>query len=329
MRDVLKMALIALVVANVLAFTVWIFLDDLVKGEPLPAQVRGAAGALPEVGFDPAAQEEPPAAERLLEPPVEAGEADAAEAEEMDSPSAAQTPVAGAEEAAVETAVAVGAEDVTESGPGQAPSPAQAAAPAEDAAPAEETPPPAQPEEVSPAPVTPVRVAESVDPIERDDGREAGETMACVLVGPFSRREDALEAERTVSEAGGDAQVVAESVPDAPHHLVYVAPPPTAAEAMRINAALAAQEVNAFVIPSGPRKHGVSVGLFKSEERALAQRDKVAALGYDVQIFTMSRNTIAYRLRAQGVPPAALGETPFTPCPSADQTPVAAGLDAD
>ena len=299
MHRFLKATLIVLVAANVVAAAAWFYHDELVKAnllpsKALPAQVEVVAAAnLPEAGFDPAVEQVPAAAPTALEPAVEAAEATSVDAR------------------------GTAAED------GAAPLPGQTPLGTENA------PSPTPPDQILPAQVPAVRMAEPAELPARDDARQAGEPLACVLIGPFSRRGDALEAQRRFSKEGVDVRIVADSVPDEPHHLVYVAPLSTAAEAARIKTALTAQEVNAFVIPAGPRKQGVSVGLFKRKELANAQRDKVVALGHDVKIFVMTRNTVVYRLRAQGVAPEVLGGASFTPCPPDADTAVADGSDGN
>ena len=156
------------------------------------------------------------------------------------------------------------------------------------------------------------------------------ELLACVLAGPFEQRQFAVEASRRLAEQAATVNVLAESVAGEPEYLVFVAP---AADATATDLAseLQAQNVSSFVIPNGARAGSLSVGVFGSQARAQEHQTHVASLGYDARLATIDRKRSVYRVRAQDVPPAALGDLPHEPCgddqPGAgatdDATPVA------
>lgn len=151
------------------------------------------------------------------------------------------------------------------------------------------------------------------------------ELLACALVGTFKTRALAVEASKRLDAQSREARVVAESVAGDVDHLVFVAPATDRAGADNLVRELDAQGVKAYVIPSGQRANGVSVGVFGSEERAKTQQDRVAKLGHDVRLATIDRERLVYRVRAHDVPPAALADMPHEPCAvdASDNTPVA------
>lgn len=150
------------------------------------------------------------------------------------------------------------------------------------------------------------------------------ELLACVLAGPFEQRQLAVEASRRLAEQAAAANVLAESVAGEPEYLVFVAP---AADATATDLAseLQAQDVSSFVIPSGARAGSLSVGVFGSQARAQEHQTHVASLGYDARLATIDRKRSVYRVRAQDVPPAALGDLPHEPC--GDDQPAAGATD--
>ena len=193
--------------------------------------------------------------------------------------------------------------------------PAPAAPPAANAAPAESPPsramaPPAVPTSLPPEP----SVAAS------SPGTAFGGTGAapeCMLAGPVTGRDSAAQIQADVEAKGGEAGI--EAVRLAPRYLVHLAPTISSVAARLARDALVASGVSAYVIPNGERRNGVSVGVFSTPERAAAQRDRVADLGYDdVRVSTVERPAERYRLRVYGVAPAVLGATAWKPCPGPD-----------
>lgn len=143
------------------------------------------------------------------------------------------------------------------------------------------------------------------------------ETVRCVVAGAFDTRELAVQARGRLAAGGTEARVLVDSVAGDPHYLVYVAPAGSREVAEDVVRALRAEGVDSYVIPSGERAGGVSVGLFKSQQRAKAQQTNVAALGHDVRTTVRNRERLVYRVRATDIPLAALAELPHRPCESA------------
>ena len=135
----------------------------------------------------------------------------------------------------------------------------------------------------------------------------------CAIVGPFSERDAAQTAAAEIHAAGGSVEWRPETISAAPVYLVYVAPAANKDAAVATWRALRAQSIEAFIIPSGERRNGISVGVFSEQPRAQAQRQRVAELGHPVQVATMERSATAYRLLANVAPEALVGQ-PHVPC---------------
>ena len=289
-RRLLTGALIGLGIANVLVFAAWFFRDGLQDAGVLPAPDRPARVTLPE---------------RPL-PAIEATEGDLPEeARETDAEALADAQPAPQ--------------------PPDTPDPATPADQPEAAQPPAATAPP-QTDDAAPPDPTPVQAPAQDAPQEPDANTPAAttaaaqprtETTRCVLVGAFETRDLAVQAHARLAAESANASVIVDSVADDPHYLVYVAPAGSRAEADDIGRALRAQGLDSYVIPSGERARGVSVGLFKSEQRAQAQQARVAGLGYDVRVTVRNRERLVYRVRVADVAPAALADLPQQPCADA------------
>lgn len=136
-------------------------------------------------------------------------------------------------------------------------------------------------------------------------------TLACIVLGPFTNEDDAQAAMARVQQAGGRPLLQAEQIAAQPDYLVYVEPAVARDIALRTGQALKSQSIDAYVIPSGARRHGVSVGVFRDRVRALAQQKRVSELGYAVEIQTLDRAATMYRIVARDVPSAALAGRPL------------------
>ena len=183
-----------------------------------------------------------------------------------------------------------------------APDATPAAAPVESPSPAAQAQPPPEP---SVAAITPGTVL---------DGK--GVAPECMLAGPFTGRDLAARIQAAVEAEGGEAYI--EAVRPPPRYVVHLAPAVSRAAARLARDELAARGVNAYVM-GGERRNSVSVGVFSTPERAAAQRDRVADLGYDdVRVSKDERPAERYRLRVRGAAPALLGTVAWEPCPGAD-----------
>lgn len=137
--------------------------------------------------------------------------------------------------------------------------------------------------------------------------------FACVVAGPFESREAAVEVEQRLAASGATVELLEESEIAPAAYLVYVEPAASGDAAWHVLRELRTQSVDdAYVIPSGPLENGVSIGVFTEEDRANTRRDRVAALGYTVNVQT--RENVTYRVRAVDVLPESLGSLPHVPC---------------
>lgn len=137
----------------------------------------------------------------------------------------------------------------------------------------------------------------------------ADRPLPCALIGPFADQAAAQVARETIEDAGGTAQLQAEPAAD---YLVFVPPVPTLEAAAEIRAALRRQGLDAYVIPSGERRRGVSVGVFRDRDLALAQQRRAGQAGHPAQMVTRDR-AATYRLLARA-PAAALADLPQAAC---------------
>ena len=137
------------------------------------------------------------------------------------------------------------------------------------------------------------------------------QTLDCVVLGPFASAEEAAAAAARITAAGGQAAVEQEPTA-ATKHMVYVEPASSERDAAATLDALAARSIDAYVIPSGPRRNGISVGVFSKRELAEAQRERVAALGYDVAVHPRGQG--AHRVVASQAPVDSWGEAAQAPC---------------
>ena len=138
------------------------------------------------------------------------------------------------------------------------------------------------------------------------------QVLDCVVLGPFASAEAAAAAAARITAAGGQAAVEQEPAPAATH-LVYVEPASSEQAAFAILEALAAQSIDAYVIRSGARRNGVSVGVFSKRELAEAQRSRVAALGFEVAVHPPGEGA-PHHVVASQAPADSLGDAPQTPC---------------
>lgn len=290
-RRLLTGALIGLGIANVLVFAAWVFRDGLQDAGVLPTPDRPARVTLPERPL-------PAIGATTSDLPEEARETDAeAVADAQPAPQPPDTPDRATPADQQEAGPPPAATAPPQTDDAAPPAPTRVQAPAQDAA----------PEPNANTPATPTAAAQP-----------RAETTRCVLAGAFETRDLAVQAHGRLAAESANASVIVDSVAGDPHYLVYVAPAGSRAEADGIGRALRAQGLDSYVIPSGERARGVSVGLFKSEQRAQAQQARVTALGHDVRVTVRNRERLVYRVRVTDVAPAALVDLPQRPCADAN-----------
>ena len=159
-------------------------------------------------------------------------------------------------------------------------------------------------------------------PAEPNLDEQPQSTLACIVIGPFTNENDAQAAMARVEQAGGKPRLQTETISAAPDYLVYVEPAVARDIATRTGQALKSQSIDAYVIPSGTRQHGVSVGVFKDRNRAVAQQKRISELGYVVKMDILDRSATMYRIVARDVPSSTLAgrtsqaERTGTPAPA-------------
>ena len=161
------------------------------------------------------------------------------------------------------------------------------------------------------------------DDVHGDEGGEhtseapAEELLACLVAGPFESREAAVATRDHLASSGVAVELLEEPMDAQPQYLVYVEPVASREAALLTVRELRAQSIeDAFVIRSGARENGVSVGFFASRDLAVRHRERVAELGYAVSIRTRNSDTTIYLLRARNVPVDAFAEFAYVPCES-------------
>lgn len=160
---------------------------------------------------------------------------------------------------------------------------------------------------------TPQAVGEDEGDDQLRKDLDAPANVVCAVVGPFSERTAAQAAATAIRAAGGSVEWRPETVSTPPAYHVYVVPAVAKNAAVETWRALRAQSIEAFIIPSGERKNGISVGVFAEQRRAEAQRQRVAELGFTVRVAAMNRSATVFRLLAK-VAPEALAGQPHVAC---------------
>lgn len=136
--------------------------------------------------------------------------------------------------------------------------------------------------------------------------------LDCVVVGPVEGR-DVLEAAATRLRSTGALVDSEASAVAPPEYVVYIEPAASLDDALLVLRQLEAQSIQDIAaIPSGTYENAVSVGVYRSRNRAHVRRDQIAALGYAVKV--REREAGAYRLRVREVSADALGDLAYEPC---------------
>ncbi|MCZ6886863.1 MAG: SPOR domain-containing protein [Gammaproteobacteria bacterium] len=123
-------------------------------------------------------------------------------------------------------------------------------------------------------------------------------SQACLAAGPFDdfAAVDAIKT-RIVSN-GGRAKVLSEQIVGSPDYLVYIGPTGSRGTARRMLQELKGQALDCHIITDGVLANALSLGVFTDRRRAEAQRQRVAELGYEVNLRSLSRTHTVYRLLA-------------------------------
>jgi len=111
----------------------------------------------------------------------------------------------------------------------------------------------------------------------------------CWLAGPVDGDQLSEQLSANFAAAGISMDLVLRRVQLAPDHWVYLPVTGTQAEIRRVSSQLRLAGVDNFPIPSGDLEGSLSLGLFRSEEGALAVRDKARNMNYAADIYLRPR----------------------------------------
>ena len=148
------------------------------------------------------------------------------------------------------------------------------------------------------APVVTDSVAESQD----HRVPSADRPSECVVLGPVDEYDVAEALAVRIRHDGGQALVRDRDILSRPDYVVHVEPSASRELAMRTLRELKNQAIDGQVISDGGLANAVSVGVFGLLAPAEARRQRVADLGYDVDIVRLERRRTVYSVYADGWP---------------------------
>lgn len=122
----------------------------------------------------------------------------------------------------------------------------------------------------------------------------------CMVLTPFEFRDDAEDLAEQIKSLGVNVRLLVEKIESQGPIMVYIRPFVSAQEAQRELRVLRASQVDSFIISDGELTNGISLGVFSTEQNALAQEVKLEALGYDVQTDYISVQKDQFSLIASG-----------------------------
>jgi hypothetical protein len=128
-----------------------------------------------------------------------------------------------------------------------------------------------------------------VSPIGEDDAPPRSEFLRCWLAGPVAddQTSDELAAHFAAASIGMD--LILRTVEADPDYWVYLPTDGSQAEVRRLSGELRQGGMENFPISSGPLAGGLSLGLFRSVERARVLRDDLLNRGYSADIYPRPR----------------------------------------
>ena len=141
--------------------------------------------------------------------------------------------------------------------------------------------------------------AEEVSESDSDQEEPMGEAF-CVFLTPFLLRDDAESLADQIRALGVNVKLWTQKVESQGPAMVYIKPFISAQEAQRELRVLRALQIDSFIIADGELTNGISLGVFRAEQNALAQQTRVEALGYDVEISHMRIQEDQFSLVASG-----------------------------
>ena len=124
----------------------------------------------------------------------------------------------------------------------------------------------------------------------------------CVVLGPVDDHDVAEALAVGIRDDGGRALVQERDILSRPDYVVHVEPLASRDLAMRTLRELKNQAIDGQVISDGGLANAVSVGVFGLPAPAEARRQRVADLGYDVDIARLERRRTVYLVYSDGPP---------------------------
>ncbi len=124
----------------------------------------------------------------------------------------------------------------------------------------------------------------------------------CVVLGPLESYDAAEALALRIRADGGRALIQKREILSRPDYVVHVAPSASRELAMRRLRELKNQAIDGQVISDGGLANAVSVGVFGLLAPAEARRQRVADLGYDVDIARLERRRTDYSVYSDGPP---------------------------
>ena len=117
----------------------------------------------------------------------------------------------------------------------------------------------------------------------------AGESSGCVVLGPLDRENTAQALAEGIRREGGRAIVRDRDILSRPDYVVHVEPSASRDLAVQMVRELRNQAIDGHVISDGGLDNAVTVGVFGLPDPAEARRQRVAELGYDVDVARIER----------------------------------------
>ena len=138
--------------------------------------------------------------------------------------------------------------------------------------------------------------------------------LVCYAWGPFEDLADATRVKAQLPDEATDQRVISTEIPDDPDYLVFVDCGGSREQARRKMRELKELAIDSYVIARGDYVNTLSVGVFSRKNLAVAQRDRVEDLGYEVQLAEIPRSSKVHHLVARVDPDAARLSGKFVAC---------------
>lgn len=136
----------------------------------------------------------------------------------------------------------------------------------------------------------------------------------CVVLGPLDHNDAALALAERIRRDGGRAIVRDRDILSRPDYVVHVEPSISRDLAMRMLRELRNQAINGHLISDGKLDNAVAVGVFGLPGPAETRRQRVAELGYDVDVARIERHRTIHLVYADKPPARRPHGIPLASC---------------